>query len=44
MYQVVEINNVVNIDADDVGNPQLVRLVAIFISFDGEQNFDGEND
>ena len=25
-YQVVEINNVVNIDAEDVGNPQLVSF------------------
>ena len=40
-YQVVEISNVVNIDADDVGNPQLVRLVAILISFDDEQKLDG---
>ena len=30
LHQVVEINNVVNIDAEDVGNPQLVSLGSVF--------------
>ena len=37
-HQVVDLHGVINIDAEDVGNPQLVSLVNIDISWHGKDD------